>query len=455
MAQQGLFTQGPSIDDLMSQRNQRSSDLQRQLMQQASRGAARPDQAQAASFLGSALGRALAGKMDGGSSREKLEAAEAAKKQAQEGYLGAAGSNSSETMFAQVKLLQSANHMAAATKMLALAQAKKKEEEDEAKALAKASKEAAEAADKEADDLLKAEAKAAADKEQLEYARAQDDLKQSNWQAEQDSKAPKSFETFTGEQLNAAIGEEGGNYPAGSIWQKSPTGKLTWVNKTGNNTSTNITLPTGYKAIFDDQGNVDGMEPIKGSKPYNDALAAENKTAGSEESKEIHTTAVMQSLGELSTYLEMDSLLTPILGIAGNLVSKTGASSERKNAEAALIVIQSNSGFGELQSMRDNSVTGGALGQVTEKELALLQGMLKSFSLDQTKENLVKKIKQFEDLYGQTVHGKAGWKVVKAKLKKEADEKKEAAKKEAKKGFGNQGNTNGVTMNANASQYLN
>ena len=63
--QQGLFTTGPSVEDLLQQRNTRALDLQRQLMQGAAQGARDPAKAQAVSFLGSSLGRALAGAMGG------------------------------------------------------------------------------------------------------------------------------------------------------------------------------------------------------------------------------------------------------------------------------------------------------------------------------------------------------------------------------------------------------
>lgn len=57
-AQQGLFTQLPSVDDLLQQRNKRATDLQQQLMANAAQGARDPAKAQAISFLGSSLGRA-------------------------------------------------------------------------------------------------------------------------------------------------------------------------------------------------------------------------------------------------------------------------------------------------------------------------------------------------------------------------------------------------------------
>jgi uncharacterized protein YaeQ len=82
MAQQGLFTQGPSVTDLLQQRNQRGADLQQHLMQQAAQGARDPMKAQAASLIGSSLGRALAGSMGGGQDKQ-VEAIEAKNAQQQ------------------------------------------------------------------------------------------------------------------------------------------------------------------------------------------------------------------------------------------------------------------------------------------------------------------------------------------------------------------------------------
>ena len=65
MATQGLFTQGPSVDDLLEQRNKRATDLQQTLMANAGKRARDPAKAQAISFLGSTLGRAL-GNASGG-----------------------------------------------------------------------------------------------------------------------------------------------------------------------------------------------------------------------------------------------------------------------------------------------------------------------------------------------------------------------------------------------------
>ena len=76
MAQQGLFTELPSVDDLLAQRNKSATDLQQTLMNNAAQKARDPAKAKAVSFLGSALGRALGGAMGG--QDEELEKRKAA-----------------------------------------------------------------------------------------------------------------------------------------------------------------------------------------------------------------------------------------------------------------------------------------------------------------------------------------------------------------------------------------
>lgn len=59
-------------------------------------------------------------------------------------------------------------------------------------------------------------------------------------------------------------------------------------------------------------------------------------------------------------------------GFVGS-ISKYVAGSPSSDLAIELQQVKANMGFGALQQMRDNSPTGGALGQVTERELALLQ----------------------------------------------------------------------------------
>ena len=90
MAQQGLFTAGTSIEELLEKRNTRANALQQSLMANAAQGARDPMKAQAFSLLGSSLGRALAGGMEGSDKQmDALKAKNEEQKRLQDGYAAA------------------------------------------------------------------------------------------------------------------------------------------------------------------------------------------------------------------------------------------------------------------------------------------------------------------------------------------------------------------------------
>ena len=59
--------------------------------------------------------------------------------------------------------------------------------------------------------------------------------------------------------------------------------------------------------------------------------------------------------------------------------------------------IKSNIGFDKLQSMRENSPTGGALGSITEKEIAFLQAVFGSLETSQREEDVRYNLQRIKD----------------------------------------------------------
>jgi hypothetical protein len=74
-------------------------------------------------------------------------------------------------------------------------------------------------------------------------------------------------------------------------------------------------------------------------------------------------------------------------GIVGSLSSAVPGTPAYDLART-LDTIKANIGFEELQTMRDNSPTGGALGQVTERELAVLQSTIANIEQAQSESQL-------------------------------------------------------------------
>lgn len=93
-------------------------------------------------------------------------------------------------------------------------------------------------------------------------------------------------------------------------------------------------------------------------------------------------------------------------GFIGN-IGKNIAGTPAHDLEKTLIAIQANLGFETLQQLRDNSPTGGALGNVTERELEFLQSawgsLAQSQSPGQFRENLIK-LKQVKQRFAALKH---------------------------------------------------
>jgi hypothetical protein len=78
-------------------------------------------------------------------------------------------------------------------------------------------------------------------------------------------------------------------------------------------------------------------------------------------------------------------------GMAGATMDKVAGTSAR-DLRASLDTIRANIGFDELNSMRQSSPTGGALGNVTERELAFLQSVLSNLENSQSPDQLRKNL---------------------------------------------------------------
>ena len=88
----------------------------------------------------------------------------------------------------------------------------------------------------------------------------------------------------------------------------------------------------------------------------------------------------------------------------GALLSRVGGT-DANNLRSQLATIKSNIGFDKLQSMREASPTGGALGNVSEKENEYLQSVLGNVEQSQSPEQLKKNLLRLREAYLDIVHG--------------------------------------------------
>ena len=94
-------------------------------------------------------------------------------------------------------------------------------------------------------------------------------------------------------------------------------------------------------------------------------------------------------------------------GLGGTLLSKipgTDATDLMKLIDS----VKANAGFDKLQAMREASPTGGALGQVSDKEIRFLQSVFGSLDQDQSPKQLKYNLELFRYVYNSMIHGEGG-----------------------------------------------
>ena len=124
------------------------------------------------------------------------------------------------------------------------------------------------------------------------------------------------------------------------------------------------------------------------------------------ESQRIYDSVVLEDISKAKR-LAKDYMWLPNTGL-GSYLSWVPATNARDLA-ATLETIKASIGFKRLQEMRDASPTGGALGQVSEKENALLQAALGSLEQSQSEAQFMANMDRIESTYLDIVHGEGNW----------------------------------------------
>lgn len=97
------------------------------------------------------------------------------------------------------------------------------------------------------------------------------------------------------------------------------------------------------------------------------------------------------------------SLVSPwSTGLVGQKAREIGGT-PAYNLNTAVDTIKANIGFDRLQRMREESKTGGALGQVAVQELTMLQATIASLDTAQSQEEFLKSLKAVEDQYDRAI----------------------------------------------------
>lgn len=124
-----------------------------------------------------------------------------------------------------------------------------------------------------------------------------------------------------------------------------------------------------------------------------------------------------------STLERIATLDLPEAGVRGDAATKMGfaSSQEAVNLQTALIPLKATIGFDRLARMRDASKTGGALGQISNKEITLLYNSLRNLDQKTDPEILHKNITDVVRIYTKVLNDPVSMAILSANSQEEAD----------------------------------
>lgn len=225
---------------------------------------------------------------------------------------------------------------------------------------------------------------------------------------------PEKVRVLTAQE-KAAMG-----LPANLPFQMKPDGSVAQIGNAG--TTVNVdtgTIPPGFRANRDEQGRVVSIEPIPGSPAAEKAAAAEKVQTNAQNSRDTFSDVITNAANRASEAYQNGDGILPTSGLLGDwaaMLPSSNASEVRRQVE----VLKSNAKIENLNAMRQQSPTGGALGSVTDTESAMLAA--KVGSLDPKSPNFARDLDDYEHTLLRVIHGpKAGDEIYAQTRKKPAE----------------------------------
>lgn len=155
--------------------------------------------------------------------------------------------------------------------------------------------------------------------------------------------------------------------------------------------------PATGQPVIDPATGLPTAAPVPGSPAAREIEQQRSSAAQASQSSQRSGNIVSEDIGRVIDMIE-GGRNQPITGATGRL-ARSIPGTEAYDAQALTETIRANIGFDRLQQMREESPTGGALGQVTERELATLQAVMGNLDLSQSREQLMQNLRRLDEVY--------------------------------------------------------
>ena len=165
-------------------------------------------------------------------------------------------------------------------------------------------------------------------------------------------------------------------------------------------------IPAGYEVITNENGNIE-MRVVPGGPADKEQILNDEAKVREQVRKQMKGNLVIknialarQNINNPDTFM---GFKIPVTGFGAWL--KDVPNTQAKGTAGMIATIKANIGFAELNDMRQASPTGGALGQVSNKEIDFLQSVLGNLDQAQNKEDVLRVLGDIEYWYNYIVHG--------------------------------------------------
>jgi hypothetical protein len=178
------------------------------------------------------------------------------------------------------------------------------------------------------------------------------------------------------------------------------------------NVTTNVgqgrvgTIPPGFELREDPRTGALSMAPIPGGPVEKELMDEADRARGRKEQQARAGGTVVQDLQRALNIVQTNPAATGRTAAATALLPEVArAETDYQSALGFVESALSNVGLDTLQQMRENSPTGGALGQVPIQQQKRLEQVLGSLDLSQRKEVVEDNIKRVINIYMDIIHG--------------------------------------------------
>lgn len=184
--------------------------------------------------------------------------------------------------------------------------------------------------------------------------------------------------------------------PSEYDFKERPDGSIVAINKK-NPQDMRVVNPGDSQSLID-------FAAQKESATTKAKLEAEKAATAPERQKQERQVADIVTTDIDRAIKTIDTATLPTTGAVGGLLSNVGGTAAR-DLRGLIDTVKANAGFQELNKMRQSSPTGGALGNVTEKEIAFLQATIGNLEQSQTEAQLKDNLRRVKNTYLDIIHG--------------------------------------------------